>query len=84
MAEESIKPSDKKPGDVSAPQAGPDPKEQAAIKAFFDEFVILSKKHGYDIGARLDVSDPSALRAVPMIVKLAPEKVEAKKDVESK
>lgn len=88
MAEDKIAPKNDKES-VSAPKGKQnpqiDPDEQKRISAFFDDFVALSKKHGYDIGARLDLSDPTAIKAVPMIVKLKQEEAKDEKaDVESK
>ena len=52
--------------------------EQAEIKVFFDEYKKLAKKHGYDIGSKLEITENGIVPRT-VIVKLVENKTEPKK-----
>ena len=53
-------------------------KEQKEIGVFFEEYKKLAKKHGYDIGSKLEITDNGIVPRT-VIIKLVENKTETKK-----
>ena len=67
MAEEKIAPTDLSQEEV----------EKDKMRAFFDEYKVLAKKHGYDIAAKLSIT-ADGIKPTPTIIKIKKENAKSK------